>query len=309
MPIDDVYVDEPFYFSSSGSLKEILIKHTGTSALMENTVGDMTFTASGTNAKIGLVADSMTVLIDPVGKCLGVNTAAPGFLIDARSTALADIVVTETGSTVRTELASTSSRGFVGTLTSHPLRFLTNSIYCGEFLATGEFLVPSAYNAVIGGTNIDLHADNTGKIGPLPSSSRYKENIFPVQDAETAWVYDAQVKEFNFIGDSVKEIGIIAEDAELINPNAVRYEIYERSGENLVKLNRATCRMVKDEKDVVVNQDIEEQVHIAAPDGTETIETKTVRRIPEGINKGFVFYSILRELQKLEARVRVLEAT
>lgn len=309
MPIDDVYVDEPFYFSSSGSQKEILIKHTGTSALMENTVGDMTFTASAAGAKINLVADSMTVQLDSANKHFGVNTAAPGFTIEAVESGGAQIVATEAVTPIAMLIAAGSMYGFCGTNTNHEVRFLTNNTYRMELDTNGNLTIPAAYTTVIGGTNTDLYIDSTGLIGPVPSSIRYKENISPVTEQETEWIYQAVVKEFNFKGDSKKQIGVIAEEIEVINPACVRYEVYKVDGETLTKLDRSKYKLQRDEGAITPNVDSLEDVEYKESNDMAAVMAQiTVRRIPEGTSKDYIKFSMLKELQKLNARVAALEA-
>lgn len=299
----------PLALSSAGSTDEWIFDHTGSGGTIENTVGNMTLTASAAGAKINLVADSMTVQLDSANKHFGVNTAAPAFTIEAKDSGGAQIAATETTTPSTMLISAGTMYGFVGTNTNHEVRFITNNIYRMELDLSGNLMIPAAYTTVIGGTNTDLYIDSTGLIGPVPSSIRYKENISPITEQETEWIYQAVVKEFYFKGDSVKQIGVIAEEIEIINPVCVRYEVYKVDGETLTKLDRSKYKLQRDEGAITPNVDSLEDVEYKESNDIAAIMAQiTVRRIPEGISKDYIIYSMVKELQKLNARIAALEA-
>ena len=80
-----------------------------------------------------------------------------------------------------------------------------------------------AYNGPVGGTNRDVYADNTGKIGYIASSARYKENILDMESSE--WLYKLRPVNFTYKTDEQqkKQYGLIAEEVEKINPAFVSY--------------------------------------------------------------------------------------
>jgi hypothetical protein len=80
-----------------------------------------------------------------------------------------------------------------------------------------------AYVGTLGTTNRDLFADNTGKIGYIASSARYKNNIFDMEDVD--WLYDLRPVNFTYKSDLTekKQYGLIAEEVEKVNPEFVSY--------------------------------------------------------------------------------------
>ncbi|MBN1187660.1 MAG: tail fiber domain-containing protein [Bacteroidales bacterium] len=86
----------------------------------------------------------------------------------------------------------------------------------------GEVRMPNVYYDVVGSTNIDLYIDNTGKLGYLSSSIRYKDNINDIDNAD--WIYQLRPVTFNYKdGGSKIHYGLIAEEVEKINPDFVFY--------------------------------------------------------------------------------------
>lgn len=84
------------------------------------------------------------------------------------------------------------------------------------------FYCMGAYSGTVGGTNRDLFADNTGKIGYV-SSSRYKEQILDMENVE--WLFKLRPVNFFYKSDEqkMKQYGLIAEEVEMVNPLLVNY--------------------------------------------------------------------------------------
>jgi hypothetical protein len=80
-----------------------------------------------------------------------------------------------------------------------------------------------AYSTVIGSAYRDLYVDNTGLIGNLVSSERYKKDIEELIDIN--WLYDLRPVSYRYKTSDAKEkeMGLIAEEVLKINPNLVSF--------------------------------------------------------------------------------------
>jgi hypothetical protein len=80
-----------------------------------------------------------------------------------------------------------------------------------------------AWTGIVGTDPRDLYVDNTGKIGYVSSSARYKENIIDMQDVD--WIYHLRPVNFTYKSDELKkqQYGLIAEEVEKVNPDFVSY--------------------------------------------------------------------------------------
>lgn len=80
-------------------------------------------------------------------------------------------------------------------------------------LKTDDSIVaPTVYSDTVGVTNRDLYIDNTGKLGYVSSSERYKTNI--VDLTSTEWIYQLRPVQYNYKtnpNDHI-DVGLIAED-------------------------------------------------------------------------------------------------
>jgi hypothetical protein len=77
----------------------------------------------------------------------------------------------------------------------------------------GSLTAINVYNDTVGGTNRDLFIDNTGLIGYVSSSLRYKKNIESMEFNPNYW--NLRPVKFNYISDpSIDQIGLIAEEVE-----------------------------------------------------------------------------------------------
>ncbi|MGI6104061.1 MAG: right-handed parallel beta-helix repeat-containing protein [Patescibacteria group bacterium] len=90
--------------------------------------------------------------------------------------------------------------------------------------AAGLITAVAVYSDAVGVTNRDLYIDDSGKIGYVSSSLRYKDNIFDMEDI--SWLYDLRPVNFNYINDETdrKMYGFIAEEVDKINPLFVSYD-------------------------------------------------------------------------------------
>jgi hypothetical protein len=98
----------------------------------------------------------------------------------------------------------------------------SNEVVLGDDNIT-SFYCMGAYVGTVGTTRVDLYADNTGKIGYIASSARYKENILNMENVD--WLYRLRPVNFSYKSDEQKKMqyGLIAEEVEKINPAFVSY--------------------------------------------------------------------------------------
>lgn len=114
----------------------------------------------------------------------------------------------------------------------------TNSIFLGQNINSVLPDTNSLYTTtgLANLTSTALHYDTTtGKIGPTVSSSRFKENIRPI-DIDTSKIYSLQAKSFDFKETGEQSFGFIAEEVvdhipELVsldkdgNPFSINYDL------------------------------------------------------------------------------------
>jgi hypothetical protein len=112
---------------------------------------------------------------------------------------------------VLTEPLFIIGKGFSETIRSNAVVVLKN----------GEVYFPDVYADAVGGTNKDLFIDNTGKIGYVSSSRRYKKKISTLEDI--GWLYQLRPVNFTYRNDKTdkKQYGLIAEEVEKVNPSFV----------------------------------------------------------------------------------------
>lgn len=98
----------------------------------------------------------------------------------------------------------------------------SNQVRLGDQNITTLYCM-GAYAGTVGVTNRDLYVDNTGKIGYLSSSKRYKNNIKDMEDI--SWLYQLRPVNYIYKNDSTnsKQYGLIAEEVEKLNPLFVSY--------------------------------------------------------------------------------------
>ncbi|OFY73305.1 MAG: hypothetical protein A2275_03240, partial [Bacteroidetes bacterium RIFOXYA12_FULL_35_11] len=102
----------------------------------------------------------------------------------------------------------------IGTNTTAP----DNGLY-----VFGQTKLYGSYSTTVGATYRDLYIDNTGLVGYVSSSLRYKKNITDMENVD--WLYDIKPVNYNYKNDpsNTKEYGFIAEEVEKINPLFVSY--------------------------------------------------------------------------------------
>jgi hypothetical protein len=97
------------------------------------------------------------------------------------------------------------------------------TIRIGSTTQTAMYVSTGIYGSSVGATNTALYMDDTGKVGPLASSARYKANITPMED--TSYVHRLRPVNFTYKADPTarKQYGFIAEEVAEVNPLFVRF--------------------------------------------------------------------------------------
>lgn len=90
-------------------------------------------------------------------------------------------------------------------------------------LNVGNIYSTATYATTVGGTNRALYADNTGLIGYVVSSQKYKENIKPL-GAFSEKIYNLEPVSFDWKKDKTHDWGLIAEKTDKTFPEMVSYD-------------------------------------------------------------------------------------
>ena len=290
MAIVGVGVDEPFYFGASD---EAVIEHDGVAYYIKNDTGKTLFTDK----------TDPHLTLDHAQKFTGIYTASPAFPLHMTTTGTnAAFIFERTAGAIGLANATDSAATF-GTVNNHPVRILTNSITKLTIDTAGNITAPAAYTTTIGGTNTDLYIDNTGLIGPLPSSEIFKENIRTLTIGDTDWIYNLTVKKCDYLDGTMDIITIMAEEAATINPGLARYALYDNESGKMI-----------DRADYSNVPEIIESLEMGTATGvelikneTEVIINKTVQKRAITVNRSDLIYPILAELQKLKIEVDILK--
>lgn len=199
-----------------------IITNTGTTLLINN---DNT-----SNVQI----DGGTVFVDATNNRLGINTTAPGYNLDVSG----NMNVSSSGrfgGDVSLSSASPAFYMYDTDLNADDFRFEANSdalsiLSQGKvsyllFTVTSSGVVgmPYVYSQTVGATNRDLYIDNTGKLGYVSSSARYKKNIKDADDI--SWLYNLRPVTFEYKDSDSRnrQYGLIAEEVMKVNPDFVSF--------------------------------------------------------------------------------------
>jgi hypothetical protein len=146
------------------------------------------------------------------------------------------------------------------------------------------------YNTTVGATNRDLYIDNTGIIGYLSSSKRYKDNIQDMEDI--SWLYELRPVNFTYKNDGgkAKQYGLIAEEVEEVNPFFVSYD--EEGLPETVSYSALVTPLLEAVQTQKQQLDaLETKVEMIEKNGCANNETV-----------------LMETIEKLEARIEALEA-
>ncbi|PKP18760.1 MAG: hypothetical protein CVU05_12880, partial [Bacteroidetes bacterium HGW-Bacteroidetes-21] len=102
---------------------------------------------------------------------------------------------------------------------------ISNAVVLGDGDITSLYCQGAYYGSVTTVTTNrrDLYADNTGKIGYITSSIRYKSNVRNMENVD--WLYQLRPVNYTYKSDNLnsKQWGLIAEEVEKLNPLFVSY--------------------------------------------------------------------------------------
>lgn len=145
----------------------------------------------------------------------------------------------------------------------------------------GDVLMVGTYDDIVGEERRDLFIDTTGKLGYVSSSQRYKKNIRDLDNSSS--IYNLRPVKFDRKdGSAVDEVGLIAEEVELVMPELVSYQ------RNVI------------EKVEKIDKDTEEEI--------KTIDRIETTRIPETVSYSQLIVPMLKELQELNIIVNTLKS-
>ena len=152
-------------------------------------------------------------------------------------------------------------------------------------LKNGEVYFPDVYSDAVGVTNKDLYIDNTGKIGFLSSSERYKKEIINMEDVD--WIYKLRPVNYLYKTDNnkIKQYGLIAEEVEKINPLFVSYN---KEGEvETVQYSKLVTPMLKalQEQKQIIEQLQKENIQFKTLLETKSMEFENLQAEVEKIKK------------------------
>ncbi|MBU0764291.1 MAG: tail fiber domain-containing protein, partial [Bacteroidetes bacterium] len=168
------------------------------SAMSSVTMGSSN-TASGFAS---MALNSHTEASGMMATALGLETDAPSYasLVIGRYNTVA-------GST--SSWVATDPLFVIGTGTTPGAR--KNSM---TVLKNGEVYLSDVYGDAVGATNLDLYIDNSGKIGYLSSSKRYKKDISDMENVD--WLYQLRPVNYFYRNDNahIQQYGLIAEEVE-----------------------------------------------------------------------------------------------
>ncbi len=109
-----------------------------------------------------------------------------------------------------------------------------------------------AYNGIVGVTNRDVYVDNSGKIGYVASSARYKNNIVSMENID--WIFRLEPVNYSYKSDkyNLKQYGLIAEEVEKINSVLISYD---NDGNvetvNYSKLIAPMLKAIQEQQDII----------------------------------------------------------
>lgn len=88
----------------------------------------------------------------------------------------------------------------------------------------GTVTAADLYTTTVGVTNRDLYVDNTGVIGYVSSSIRYKENVNNLDNID--WLYNLRPVNYEYKSDATNtpQYGLIAEEVDKVNQLLVSYD-------------------------------------------------------------------------------------
>jgi hypothetical protein len=201
--------------------------------------------------------------------------------------------------------------GSVGSMIESKMRFLTSSSSgTGAGLVINpdrSIILNEVYSDTVGATNRDLYIDNTGKLGYVSSSLRYKENIRSL-DIDSQKIFDLNPIKFDYKNENqgLNQYGLIAEEVHEVNPELVSYQLYEIKEDG--SLEDLSYFEGMEELNLTYNETTEITYEIETPEGESQTITKEVVKLAETVQYSKLTPLMLNELKKLKEKVDLLES-
>jgi hypothetical protein len=114
--------------------------------------------------------------------------------------------------------------------------------------ADGRVFLDQVYNDTVGATNRDLYIDNTGKLGYVSSSRKYKKNIQAFDRHGDVYKLNPITFDYKDKTKGTSQIGLIAEEVAELFPEVVSYDSKTKEPEsiNYTKLVPILISTIKD---------------------------------------------------------------
>lgn len=174
-------------------------------------------------------------------------------------------------------------------------------------LKNGETYLPAVFNTGVGATNRDLYIDNTGKLGFVSSSLRYKKNISDMENVD--WLYKLRPVNYTYKNDSlnIKQYGLIAEEVENINPLFVSHNS-DGSVETVNYSNfiSSIIKALQDQKKVIDNQQANINLLFKENERLKSVITN-LKDDNAQLNSKIPETDLSKKIQNLEKKISVLE--
>jgi hypothetical protein len=179
-----------------------------------------------------LTVDAGTLHIDGTNNRVGINNTVPSYSLDIAG----NMYVSSTGRFGGDVTLASGSPAFYFTDTdlndddflfgahADVLAITTQGKYPTTIMtmtSAGVVGMPVVYSSTVGATNRDLYIDNTGKLGYVSSSLRYKKNIEDINDI--SWLYNLRPVTYQYKTQTTgeRQYGLIAEEVLKVNPGFV----------------------------------------------------------------------------------------
>ena len=222
----------------AGGNKVVDINSTGVGINSAPSSNSLYVKGSSTNSIISAyTSSSQPAMVILAGGSVGYGTASPSGQVEyVGNGTQVDVYWSNPG-------ANTSTLRLVGASGANYFQSATNTAVSGsaadifftsmfagntwmKIASDGQVLMPAVYDDTVGATNRDLYIDNTGKLGYVVSSQKYKENIENVSANDVSFIDALKVKKYDYKNKSMGEdqMGLIAEEVAQVCPKCVSYK-------------------------------------------------------------------------------------
>mgnify|MGYP001551627220 CR=1 FL=1 len=157
---------------------------------------------------------------------------------------------------------------------------------------------PGTYSDTVTSPYRDLYVDSYGTLGYVSSSERYKENV---QDlTNTDWMYDLRPVTFDWKETGELDVGLIAEEVELVQDKLVSYDYFTFNGTDYNIVDRGDYS----EYDITSRENLGVNIwNIGLTHQSNPLDiiNMTVYRMPETVSYEKLVVPLLKEVQNLKA--------